>query len=131
MECQIKRINMRILIISSLALLLTFGCYYDNEEDLFPSLPGACDTSSVSFALDVEPILSSSCYLCHSSLSAASLGGNIILDNYTDIADQASTVLSTIQHGQGVSPMPKGGSKISDCKISKFEAWIDQGILEN
>lgn len=122
---------MRILIVSVLTLLLVYGCYYDNEEDLFPSLPGECDTSNVSFALDVEPILSSSCYLCHSAISAASLGGNIVLDNYTDIADQASLVLNTIQHVTGVSPMPKGGSRISDCKIITIEAWIKQGKPEN
>ena len=122
---------MRILIISLLALLLSFGCYYDNEEDLFPILPGDCDTTSVSFAIDVEPILSSNCYLCHAAISAASLGGNITIDNYTDIADQASTILSSIQHGTGISAMPKGSSKLSDCRIKKIEAWISQGKLQN
>ncbi len=33
------------------------GCYYDSEEALFPALPGSCDTTDVSYAEDIVPIL--------------------------------------------------------------------------
>jgi len=122
---------MRILIISIFIACLTFGCYYDNEEYLYPSLSSDCDTTDVSYALDVQPILSTYCYTCHSNSSAATLGGNIMLEDFTDVNSRATQVLNSIKHNPGISPMPKGSTKLSDCKIITFEAWINQGKPDN
>ncbi len=122
---------MRIVIISILALLFTSACYYDNEEDLFPTLSGGCDTSLISYAVDVQPVLETHCYDCHSSLNAASLGSNIKLEDFSDVASQSSMILSTIKHESGVSPMPKGSSQLIKCTRMKIEAWVNQGKLEN
>ncbi len=122
---------MRIFILSIFIGCMAFGCYYDNEEYLFPELPGDCDTTSVSYTADIQPILSAFCYACHSNLNAASFGNNIKLEDFTDVAEQSSVILSTLKHEQGVSPMPKGGSQLIDCKLITFEAWINQGKLDN
>jgi hypothetical protein len=107
------------------------GCYYDSEEALFPALPGSCDTTDVSYAEDIVPILSSRCYMCHSNLSGASLGSNIFLEDHADVTGNATALLGSIKHEASYSPMPKGGGKLSDCSILKTEAWIDQGMPDN
>jgi hypothetical protein len=40
-------------------------------------------------------------------------------------------LLRNIKHLPGSTPMPSGGTKLSDCKILKIENWIEQGIPNN
>ena len=112
-----------------LLMSLLQSCYYDNAEDLYPQ-PPACDTINVSYADDVWPIINANCTGCHSGGAPA---GNIYLDNYDNIviaADNGS-LLGTIRHESGYSPMPKGGTKLSDCNISIIEKWVDDGTPDN
>ena len=131
MKCQINCTKMRLVIISILALLFTSACYYDNEEDLFPTLSDECDTSLVSYSIDVRPVLESNCYACHSNLNSASLGSNIKLEDFSDVANQSSLILSAIKHESDVSPMPKGSAQLIRCSQMKIEAWVNQGNPEN
>ena len=119
-----------ILLILGLGIILG-SCYYDNEEALFPSLPGSCDTTLVSYATDIVPIISDYCLLCHSNQAAASLGSNIKLEDYPDFASSAERVLGSVKHESSYSPMPKGGGKLNACQIDKLEAWINQGKNNN
>ena len=131
MECLIKSTDMRLVIISIFALLLTSSCYYDNEENLFPTLSNECDTSSMSYSLDVQPLLSINCYDCHSNLNSPALGNNINLEDLSNVRALADQILSSINHESGVSPMPKGSYKLHKCDLLIFEAWISKGKLEN
>jgi hypothetical protein len=110
------------------------GCYYDNEEYLYPA-SAECTTENMSFASDVWPVINASCTGCHSGSSPS---GNVSLENYAGVAAAAAidagnygSLYGTISHASGNSPMPKGGSKLSDCTIAKIKAWIDQGALDN
>ena len=58
------------------------GCYYDNEEHLYPNLETACDTTQVTFAATIRPILQTHCYACHSSAQSSAFGGSIDLENF-------------------------------------------------
>lgn len=107
------------------------SCFYDNEEALFPELPGTCDTTLVSYSENVVPIIIQNCLLCHSNLAAPSLGNNMKLESFSDFSANSSDVLRAIKHDPSLSPMPKGGGKLNSCNISIIEAWIDQGKLEN
>jgi cytochrome c553 len=89
----------------------------------------------MSFTGDVWPVINASCTGCHSGSSPS---GNVSLENYSAIAAAAAigagnygSLYGTISHASGNSPMPKGGSKLSDCTIAKIKAWIDQGALDN
>jgi hypothetical protein len=128
--------NLHFRSLPALTLLLTLAavtflqsCYYDNEEDLYPT-PPACDTTNVSYANDVWPIISSNCTGCH---SGGAPQGNISLENYDDIVVAANngSLLGVIRHDEGWSPMPKGGAKLPDCDISKIEKWVDDGTPNN
>ncbi len=115
-------------------LFFISGCYYDNEEYLYPETAN-CVTDNMSFASDVWPVINASCTGCH---SGASPSGNIALENYADVAAAAAiqagnygSLYGVISHASGNSPMPKGSNKLSDCNIAKIKAWIDQGVADN
>jgi hypothetical protein len=111
-----------------LVVALSSGCYYDNEEYLYPTA-GLCDTANTTFST-VNTILQNNCVGCHSTGNA---GGGYDLSNYTGVkvsADDGS-LYATITWASGHSPMPKNGSKLDACSINKVKAWIDRGALNN
>lgn len=114
-----------ILII--LALLLA-GCYYDSEEDLYPSAD--CVTTNVSFANDIKPILDASCVSCHNPVST--IGGGIDLNGHAAVLPYATngSLVGSVKQ-VGYSAMPKGASKLDNCKIAKMEAWVLAGSPNN
>jgi hypothetical protein len=125
---------MKILIPSAIIILLfSFsGCYYDSKEFLYPELSSSCDTTNITYSGSVKPILDL-CQGCHSNGSAASYGGGIKLEDYTDVKAHAidGKLLGSIKHSGGYSPMPKGSSQLETCKITIIEKWISAGEPNN
>ena len=122
----------KLLFISSVCVLLLSACYRDVEEELYPpGSGGGCETTNVTYAATVAPLLQSNgCMGCHGG-SAPS--GNISLQGYANVRAAAlnGKLYGAINHSPGFSPMPKGGNKMSSCNISKIKAWIDAGSLNN
>ena len=130
--------NKRHLTISFFSVFVLAGmvlnsCYYDSEEYLFPESGTDCDTSDVTFGATIQPMLQSYCYSCHSNSNASGNGAGIRLENYSDVKTMADNgrLLGSISHENGYSPMPKGGSKLSDCQISQTQVWIENGTPNN
>jgi len=122
-----------ILIILALAILS--GCYYDNEEELYPNSGSNCDTTNVTYSGTIFPIISGDCISCHSGSVPQ---GNVLLEDYTTIsaaaaipAGQYGSLYGAISHDPGNSPMPKNGTQLSDCKIKQVKIWIDAGAPDN
>lgn len=88
-----------------------------------------CDSTNVSFASKVWPIIESACLGCH---SGASPSGGIRLAGYSDIATVAATgqLLGVITDASGYSLMPPSG-KLSDCQIGQIRNWIKNGTPNN
>jgi cytochrome c5 len=115
---------------SILALVMTStGCYYDKEELLYPGT--SCDTTTATYSLKVKPIIDANCNVCHSAANAPNNGSNIVLDNYQGLKNYAlppkQRLMGSIQQLSGFSAMPKGQGRLSDCDISKIQAWINAG----
>lgn len=91
---------------------------------------GGCDTQNIKFSTFVKPLMDKYCVGCH---SATAPQGNIALATYTDVQKYAKSgaLYGSVSHSAGFSKMPKGGSKLNDCDISKLKAWIDAGALNN
>ncbi len=91
---------------------------------------GGCDTSAISFAQDIWPVIKTACKGCH---SGANPSGGIDLSNYTAVKTVAlnGKLLGAISWQQGFTPMPQGGNKLSDCTIAKVKKWIDDGTPDN
>ncbi|HJZ39859.1 MAG TPA: hypothetical protein VJ203_05815 [Bacteroidales bacterium] len=121
-----------ILFFTALFIFLLSTCYYDSEEYLFPRTGNYCDTTNVTFALSVKPILQNSCYACHSN-STSSFGRNIRLEDYNDVIARVSDghLLGSINHAPGYIPMPRGAPKLEDCKIIIIQKWIESGFPNN
>lgn len=105
------------------------GCYYDNEEFLYPT-NASCDTTNIKYSTLVLPMLQNNCLGCHSQASAS---GNVILEGYNNVKTYATNgkLYGVIAQTQGFSPMPKNGSKLKDCDISNLKRWVDAGALNN
>lgn len=125
---QIIRMTKLLIPVAVLALIM-HSCYYDNVEELYPS-SSICDTTDVSYQNDVWPIINGNCTGCHGGGAPA---GNVSLENYDEIVIAANngSLLGTIRHENGWSPMPKGGGKLSDCNIAIIGKWVDDGTPDN
>lgn len=120
----------KILLIISPFLMFASGCYYDNEEILYPG-SGNCEQVEVKFSVHVWPVLQANgCVNCHSGQAPS---GNISLENYNAVKIQAlnGKLYGSISHSSGFSAMPKGGNKMNACSINRIKAWIDAGVLNN
>jgi hypothetical protein len=112
-----------------LIILLAFlasSCYNDKRENLNPQLPAndntsACDTTTVTYTKDIQPILNSSCTGCHGTGSV-----NHSLNTFSDAKSHNDNIITRISNGS----MPQGSSQLSDCKINKFKAWKNQGYIQ-
>jgi len=113
------------------SLVIQTGCYYDNEEDLYP-FKEMCDTSAVTLSGVIKPILQPNCYSCHSAAASGAAGAGINLEDYGNLKGWADNgkLLCAVEHGDNCSPMPKGG-KLRECDILKIAAWISAGALDN
>lgn len=119
-----------VIIIMLLAPVALTGCYRDNEADLYPE-NGSCETTGVTYAATVVPILQSNgCMSCH---SGGAPSGNISLEGYANVKAVAISgkLFGSISHSGGFAPMPQGGNKMSNCNINKIKAWIDSGSINN
>ena len=120
----------KILILFSFLIalgMLVPSCYYDKEQTLYPFQK--CDTTNVTYTQTIVPILSSNCYVCHTS-------GNPLtttkLDTYDGIyAVAANGKLVPAVDQTGPKPMPNNGSKLDDCSIAKIKRWVDNGAKQN
>jgi len=113
-----------------ISILIT-SCYYDNEEFLYPGLPGGqCDTTGVTYSAVVAPILATNCNSCH---NPASPSGNVITSTYNGLKTVVNSGIfrKAINHESGASSMPKNGNKLPACELSKIDAWINQGAQQN
>jgi uncharacterized membrane protein len=92
-----------------------------------------CDTANQTLSANVQPILSTYCYGCHSSTAASGSGAGINLETYSNL--QTSVVdgklMCSINHGASCSAMPKGGAKLPQCQIDKIQSWVNAGALNN
>lgn len=110
---------------------LTTSCYYDNEEYLYPGLPGgSCDTSGVTYTGFVAPLLSANCNSCH---SASNPSGGVVTSTYDGLIQTVNSgqFRKAINHLDGALPMPQGGNMLTSCELSKIDAWINQGAPQN
>ncbi|MBX7126169.1 MAG: hypothetical protein K1X47_10785 [Cyclobacteriaceae bacterium] len=91
-----------------------------------------CDTTIFTYSGSVKATLDNSCVGCHSGSGA---GGGVDLSSYAGVLASVNSgkLLPSITQSSPttVSPMPKGGAKLSDCQIRQIEKWIAAQALNN
>ena len=125
------RTNKLVTLFCVLSSIILIGCFSDNEETLYGN--ETCKSTNISYQTDILPIMTAYCLNCHSQSNSNGLGGNINLEGYSAIKIYADNgkLLSSVEQNGNASAMPKGGSKIPDCDISKIAIWIQEGTLDN
>lgn len=121
------------IILNSLfiaAVLIFASCGKENVAEIIEKeTSSACDTTGITYSGFIRPFLTTQCSSCHSSGGT----GGYDLTTYTDtktVADNGK-LLGAIKQLSGFSPMPKGGTKLSDCNIQKVERWVLNGAPNN
>lgn len=111
-----------------LSLMSVMSCEYNNEEELYPA--GTCDTTTVTYAATIVPILATNCYECH---DADAIPSGIVLEGYDKIKlmIDAGRLIGAIRHQQGFSAMPKDRGSLPECEILKIEKWVNEGYHNN
>ncbi|MBL7923370.1 MAG: hypothetical protein JNL88_04140 [Bacteroidia bacterium] len=91
---------------------------------------GICDTSNVTFAAVIRPIMQNKCQGCHQGTSP---GGGVNLSNYAGISGAAfdGSLLGSVEHAAGWSAMPKNAAALPDCDIAKIRIWVNAGAPNN
>lgn len=125
--------KLKHLLIGSFFIAITVSisaCYYDNEEVLYGDTSAQCSTDAVKYSVQVVSILQKNCYACHSTGSNL---GNLLLDSYTSArsATTNGSLLGSVKHAAGYSPMPQGAAKLSDCDIQALQTWLNDGTPNN
>ena len=112
------------------AMLAMNSCYYDKTDKLYPST--TCDTAKMSFNANIKSMMKTNCTDkgCHTSSNP---NGSIELETFagtkaTVAGDKLMNALNYVSGGS--KNMPPTG-KISDCDLSKVQAWIKRGSPEN
>jgi hypothetical protein len=128
-DCMKKSLFLHLMIPVAGVFLMP-GCVWENEEELYPEA-GICDTTDVSFSIDIVPILANNCYSCHSNLNAPSFAGGLSFEDHPDAARYSERITGAINHNEGFLPMPRGGNKLDPCSINLVEAWSSAGAPDN
>src|SRR5258708_17425765 len=115
------------LLIGGMILYLA-GCSKQSEDKLQGTTN--CDTTNVSYSLQVVPILQNNCYSCHGGPNP---GTGIKLDTYNNLKVFASNgfLSAAVQHTGTVTPMPYGLPQLPSCEVNTIVAWVNQGMLNN
>ena len=92
---------------------------------------GQCDTTGVTYSGYIAPLLTAYCVGCH---SGAFPSDGILLNTHAGVKTVVldGRLLGAITWATGYNKMPQGSTtKLSDCKINKVKAWINDGALNN
>ena len=116
-----------LLVLASTVLLLSNGCYYDNQEELYPN--SFCDTVNISYSGAIEPIIQAKCATpgCH----VAGGSGSGDFTTYAGVLGKIQNngpFLASIRQSPDAIPMPPAGSnQLRSCEVRKIELWIAAG----
>ena len=113
----------------ALALLLLTHCTYDNSIDSYGNT-AACDTAAVTFSQDIKALIGQNCEGCHNGMSA---NGGLILSGHQNTAAAAlnGSLIDRMTRSAGDPLLMPPSGALSDCDISKLQAWIGEDAPNN
>lgn len=114
-------------VVTGVFVIYFSGCVKRNAVELGG---GGCDTTNVSYSMQIVPILQDNCYACHQGPGASS---GVDFSTYGAFKGWAESgyVAGNITGAPGYKPMPYGLPPLSSCQINTILAWIHQGTLNN
>ena len=108
-----------------LTSILTFGCYYDNEEELYPD--GApCDLENITYLNDIKPIIDNNCAISGCHVTGTRRKDLTTYQGLKDVVDDGRLIERVIIRKDMPPSQP-----LSQCERNKIQKWINEGALEN
>ncbi len=117
------KIPYRTLVLCLLFVSILTGCYYDNEDELYPNKSG-CDTSNVTYSGIIKPLVDSRCAVPGCHVSGAQPPN---LSTYTGLVTNIDRVKVRALE---LKTMPAAGP-LSQCEIDQMWIWINAGSPNN
>ena len=112
---------MVLVAVLGFAVAVYMGC--DDSEDPMTGWDGDIENNQLTYCEAIEPILTASCTMCHSSsLSGSDRNGaptDVNLDTYTGAKGNAQAANARIQAGT----MPPAGA-LSAADKAMFQGWV-------
>lgn len=117
---------MKKLIYLLLGSFLLAGCYYDNEEELYPASPNPNDTAEVSYAASIQPMIAQNCAIpgCHVANAQSP-----DLSSYAGLFANKDRAKARAVDGSP-TPMPAAGLMSAENR-NKLATWIAKGAKNN
>ncbi len=117
-----------LFLLAVVCLLASPGCYYDNEEELYPN--SFCDTVNVTYSGAVSTIINTNCAVPGCHVAGGTGTGNFTI--YNDLKAQVDNgrLLPSVRWESGAIPMPTSG-KLRDCDVRQLEIWVAAGAPNN
>lgn len=116
-----------VIALFALALFAS-GCYYDNEEVLYPN--SFCDTVNVEYSASISTIIETKCAIPGCHVAGGSGTGNFTEFNQLMVQVNNGRLLPSIRREATAIPMPPSGG-LRDCEIRQIELWVDAGAQNN
>lgn len=113
-----------LLYLAGAALLVLSGCYYDNEEELYPN--SYCDTTAVTWSLTIQPLMNTNCAIPGCHVPGAESPD---LSTYAGVQSNAASVRGVIVDGSPFIMPPTG--QLPSCDKLKVQQWVDGGAQQN
>lgn len=113
-----------IVLFCLLILVFASGCYYDNEEELYPN--SFCDTVNVSYSGAISPIVQARCATPGCHVAGGSGTGDFTV--FTELKEQVDNgrLMLSLRGGADAIPMPPDGA-LRDCEVEQFQLWVNAG----
>lgn len=111
-------------LLMTAAPLALAGCYYDNEEELYPNT--FCDTAVVTWSGSIQPLIQGNCAIPGCHVPGAQSPD---LSSYSAVQANAAAVKRVIVDGAPFFMPPSG--KLPACDRQKVEQWVASGAPNN
>jgi hypothetical protein len=125
MNLMLKKVSFLVILGIIISLSIP-SCYYDNEQELYGTT--TCDTTTVSYANDIVPILENNCYGCHDAGSFSI--SNAQFDSYNLLKNYANDGQLINRTNDVANPMPPA-QLMDDCNRNIIKAWVEAGAPNN
>lgn len=132
---KISSLSVALYLLLVLTALFAFGCTYDQAADAAP------ESSNVSYKEDIQPIIATHCYSCHTAASTdPEKAAYAFLDDFEELRRYAlrpSTTNASLTKLQArirfveFPGMPFKQPPLAESDILKIEAWIKAGAPNN
>ena len=112
-------------------MFFLIACTKENEQVLMERAGvQPCDTTNMSYANDIAPILEFNCVSCHNETQS---NDGVIFTDYNGVLTEAKNgnLVNVIEHNPGYPQMPLGLPQLPACTINKIVAWVNRGAPDN